>query len=736
MEQAYALLAAACLALPAFAQDKRVEQGDLAFTQLDLPRAIVHYEEAAKAGTADTLFASKLARCYLDLRDLDRAERWFARSVASGTAPAQDLYDYAQVLRSNGKYAEADHWLARYGAQVPGDQRVARQRGSARYAPQLLKGAGYDATVTDLAINTSEADMTPAYWGNKVVFASARSAGRSDRTWNGEAFLDLYAAGVSADGALADPQPLRALNTAYHESNATFSRDGSEVWFTRNNFHAKKKGFNQRGEMDLRIYSRRLVQGEWADEQLLAIPGDSGSVCHPAISADGFTLFFASDRPGGHGGSDIWCVHRNAAGGWDAPRNLGPQVNTEGDEVFPYADASGDLYFASDGHAGLGGLDLYKATLGPDGTADDVVDLGAPLNGPHDDFALVLAPDGEHGYFTSDRPGGKGGDDLYAFAFIHRTLAPVGALGVAVDRMTKVRLGGVQVRVLDDQGRVLDSTVTDVNGAYAIGLPRGKELQLEVSLPQYRTMHYPLKTPVEADTTYRIDPQMAFLRNVGMWMYVTDSHTAEGIAGAQVVVIDVPNGNTRLFEAVTNKAGDGRETLRDVSIHDSLVYRVKLNRQGYFPKKGLFLYVIPDSGEIAMHHTMDISMDPIEVGMDASKAMDLRPIHFATARWDILPEAALELDNVVAFLKDNPGVTLELRGHCDSRGATAVNQLLSERRAESAAAYIRKAGVARDRVTSKGMGESRPLNRCTDGVDCSEEEFQQNRRTEFIVTHK
>lgn len=284
------------------------------------------------------------------------------------------------------------------------------------------------------------------------------------------------------------------------------------------------------------------------------------------------------------------------------------------------------------------------------------------------------------------------------------------------------------------RGNRLDPTFTDSSGSYALPLRRGAKQEVVVSLPGYRTLHYPVETPPEEDTLYAIDPPMAFLRDVGLWMFVTDSHTKEGISGVEITVVDVGNGNRGLINDRSDSIGNYRNLLHDVSLRDSLVYRVKLNRAGYFPKKGLFLYVIPDSGEIPMHYLMDISMDPITVGSDAANGLDLRPIQFEVGLAELTAQAQEELDKVVALMKDNPDLCVDLRGHTDSRGPAQKNQRLSTERSEKAAKYIISKGIPAKRLRNRGYGESALLNKCTDDVHCTGEGHQQNRRTEFIIT--
>lgn len=720
------LLVAPCLCT---AQQRQLDSGDECLAQARISEAIVHYERAADAGAPDSLIADRLAQCYLGMRQLQDAEHWLARAAALPNTTPRTLLAFANVQRAMGKWEEADRTTQRYLAVAPAEQRERWAGVDGNSIRKLGQGKGCRCKVQGLSINTAGADLSPNLRKGQLVFASDRGGGRTD-TWNDAPYLDLFEADLGPQGAVGDPRPLHNLNTRYHESNATFSPDGSEVWFNRNDYHEGRKGRNNNGLMEMRIYGRKSIGAAWSDEVPFAFNGGQGSSCHPNLSPAGDVLFFASDRPGGHGGSDIWYSVRDAQGAWQAPVCMGPAVNTEGDEMFPHLSAQGDFYFASDGHPGLGGLDILRCRLDDPGSPGKALNPGAPLNSPADDFGLVLGPDGASGYCVSNRAGGAGGDDLYSVDFPEPV---VGAMGIVRDRLSAVLLPGTRVVLADDKGNALDSSRVDSAGNYRMAMRRGREQQLVFSYPGYRTLSFPVETPPDDDTLFRIDPPMAFLRSVGLWMHVTDSHTSDGIPGAEVIVVDVPNGNTTLVKELTNAEGDHRSLIKDVSIKDSLVYRVKLNRTGYYPKKGLFLYVVPDSGEIAMHHEMDISMDPIVVGADAGKSLELSPIRFATGKWDILPEAAAELDKVVELMKENPRMVVELRGHTDSRGSSIANRTLSTRRSQSAAEYIIGSGIYADRLRSRGYGEGSLLNNCGDGVKCTDEEHAANRRTEFIV---
>ena len=726
----------AFLPLASSAQSRFVAAGDKAYENLAYAKAIVNYERAAENAVPDSSYARKLAKSYLNVRDFHQAEVWYARAVAKPDAKPIDCYDYAQALRANGKYGEADKWLRTYELKNASDSRGKRQADASSYASRLRERPVPGCVVKDLASNTEQADMGVAYYGDRAVFASSRTPDVTEfrrHTWNGQPFLDLYSAPVNGDGDFGMATPVSALNTKYHESNACFSADTGTVWFTRNNFSQGKKGRNGEGVVNLKIYARTRQLGEWTNEQPFPFNSDAYSVGHPCLSADGNTMYFTSDRPGGAGGTDIWRTVKTGTA-WGTPVCLGVEVNTEGDEMFPFIGKDGTFAFASDGHAGLGGLDIMIGKMRADGTVMGVKNPGAPLNSGHDDFALVLDHTLLKGYFTSDRPGGKGGDDIYAMTLEHPLGNSMRVEGIAYDRRSKQPMPSATVELKDSLGNVVATAATGPDGSYTLDLEPAKAYGLAGTVEGYRPATADFSSGPEADTVFKLDLRLAKYADVTAWMHVTNARTGEPLAEVSAQAIDVPGGGLEVIKGGTDAAGDLRQNLEGRAIDDSLVFRVRLTKPGFFPKKGLFLYTVDQRGEVAMHQIMDLAMEPIDIGAEVGKAISINPIYFNSGKWEIRPDAAAELDKVVAVLNENPAMEIELGSHTDSRGSDRANLTLSEKRAKSSAAYVISKGIATGRIKGKGYGETKLLNGCGNTTKCTEEEHQMNRRTEFIIT--
>lgn len=709
--------------------------GDKAYVGMAYHDAIGHYEEAVQCGADTGVFVMRLAESYFNVRDFHNAAKWYARATAGNQARQEDLYNYAQSLRATGRFEEADRWMAKYHEVAASDGRASAQLGSVSYANALLAKPIAGCVLTNVKENCTHSDMGATYWGDRLVFASARTpdaAARHRHAWNGDPFLDLFSGKIGADGELSDIKPLKDLNTHFHESNAAFSSNGQDVWFTRNNYSDGKKRTTAQGVVNLKIYNRILSEGEWMVERPFPYNSNEYSTGHPALSADGKTLYFTSDMPGGSGGADIWMCKRKSESEWLKPVNLGPMVNTEGDEMFPFVQGDGTLFFSSDGHAGLGGLDIFVCRAATDGYSR-AINAGVPINSRSDDFAILLDASGLKGYLTSDRSGGMGSDDLYSITLAKPLGATIRVRGTARDKESHQPAANMKIALKDVQGIVLREVTTSATGEYVFELEESKHYELATDEGDYRSSSQEFVTGPLVDTTLVRDLELAKLSTVYLWMIVSDAKTRAPLPGVDVRITDMRSANGTALQGVTEIGGELFTNLKPMSTGDSLVYMVVLTKQGYLPKTSLWKHRLDKTGKVVLNEYIDCSLSAIDVGMDIAKVIDIKPIYFDLGKSKIRQDAAAELDKIVQVMSGNPTMVIELGSHTDSRGSDKSNLALSDKRAKSSAAYIVSKGVAKERITGKGYGETKLLNKCGNGVKCSDTEHQMNRRTEFIV---
>ncbi|MDO8367598.1 MAG: hypothetical protein Q7T20_12425 [Saprospiraceae bacterium] len=435
--------------LPALlvAQSTRLKRANEAMQDLDYMTAIVGYQQVLQR---EDLPEAKigLAECYRKINDTENAEYWYGQIVRlPNTKPVHKLY-YGMMLQANGKCDVARLWLKQYEKEAPDDARGQFLAKACDMEEELLTKNKGIYQITHLPCNSSFDDFGPSIVHGQLVFASDRDLGTAiKRTsmWTGNPFSDLYATALKTDlpGAISSARLEKfsnSVNTRFNEAAVSLSPDGQTIYFTRNNFDDGNTGRSEEGLVKLNIFSaQRNAEGKWSNLTRLPFNSAEYNSSHPSISPDNKRLYFASNRPGGFGGMDLYYSELNK-GVWGTAINLGPTVNTEGNEIFPFMDPNGRLYFASNGHLGLGGLDLFYST--PKGNKDWnlPINLGAPLNSTRDDFGICFGGDLSWGFFTSDRDGGAGRDDIYGFSknaapveiyvFDSQTLKPVSGAAV------------------------------------------------------------------------------------------------------------------------------------------------------------------------------------------------------------------------------------------------------------------------------------------------------------------
>ncbi|WP_405411110.1 OmpA family protein [Maribacter sp. Asnod1-A12] len=424
------------------------------------------YEELSKKGMSDEDICKNLGNeAYLRAK-YDEASYWYAKllELNSSTIEPDYMYRYAQSLKSIKNYKDSEVWMKKFKKAKKNDVRAQNYNKDESYFDKLMT-ASNEYTIENLSsVNSKESDFAPSFYNEFLVFSTGRDLETTDRS--ATPYLNLYKTTRPEKGqystATAFPEELKSVA---NESSTTFSKDGNIMYFTRNNY--KKGSFNRdkNGISRLKIYRSTFKDGVWGNIEDLPFNSDLYSVAHPALNEDGTILYFSSDMPGNLGASDIFKVAINSDGSFGTPENLGSKINTESKETFPFISESGVLYFASDGHPGLGGLDIFSVNLKSQGA---VKNLGNPINSPNDDFSMIFDEETNSGFFASNRSGGVGGDDIYALKTID---CMVTITGTAVDKDTEQPLPFVTVNGKNISGGNIGETTTDEQGNYSIEIP-------------------------------------------------------------------------------------------------------------------------------------------------------------------------------------------------------------------------------------------------------------------------
>jgi outer membrane protein OmpA-like peptidoglycan-associated protein len=405
--------------------------------------------------------------------------------------------------------------------------------------------------------------------------------------------------------------------------------------------------------------------------------------------------------------------------------------------MFPWISPDGQLFFSSNGHIGLGGLDIFVMSIeNDDKSFGNLTNVGTPINSQNDDFALTFNNDGKSGYFSSNRSGGKGNDDIYSFQLTRPFVFKMLLVGTVFDQNTKQILASSTVYLKDANGSVITSVVADENGNYNFEVLPNQDYTILAQNKDYTENKISVKTSSQAGSTIKADVELAKIPQIGLIGIIKDNKSGQLLDGVTIKIKDKKTGET-IFEGTTTQKGDFMKELTKNKVNDLLNYDVTLSKTGYLTKTVDFTHKIDKPGLINLNEKLDISLGKVEIGIDLSTLIDIKPIYFDLGKYAIRKDASVELDKIVKVMNEYPTMEIELGSHTDCRSSIASNLKLSDNRAKASAEYIKKRISNPQRIIGKGYGESKLKIDCPcEGAvksNCSEEEHQKNRRTEFII---
>jgi len=728
MKKLILILSVFGLCVNGFAQEQNnstLKKAETRYEDYNYKGAIAKYSDAFD-GSPEVM--RKMAESFYKIGNLEKAEVLYGKLANGDNPEAGDLYMYSSTLMQNKKYTEALEVMEQYKKMNPDDSRPTEILKNRGYLDQLLKDNG-QFIVKHLDINSAQEDFSPVFYDGNVLFASSREGVKPIRrkwNWNRLPFLDIYEASVASNGDLSNPRQFKKkLNKKFHEGPVAFTSDEKVMAFTRNNYDDRSSD----GVIKLKIFTANMVDDNWEDPVPFPLNNKEYSVGHPTYSPNNDWMYFASDMPGGFGGVDIYKIPVNDDGSFGEAVNMGAEINTEGNEMFPNFHESGLLFYSSDGKPGLGGLDLFVTEINEDGSIGKMANIGAPINSNRDDFSFALNEDMTSGYFSSNRLDGKGDDDIYHFEMLKPFNFGKTLKGVAKDQGGNI-LANTKVELLDENGVVIDSIITTETGDYSFVVEEDKNYSLTGQKTKYFDGDNTASTFTDDQIVYA---DLVLEKDPGLSLYalITDKNTGQPLDNVSMTITDNITGE--VMQYITSETGDYRKPLMNKKINDRGSYSIKLEKEGYFGKTVTYNTLFEKPGVYEIHKSLDLSLDKLEVGGDISKLIQINPIYFDFDKSNIRPDAALELDKIVKVMNDYPGMVIELGSHTDSRGSDAYNIKLSDRRAKASAAYIRKYISNPTRIYGKGYGETKLINQCANRVKCSDEEHQANRRTEFII---
>ncbi|NHF59066.1 OmpA family protein [Flavobacteriaceae bacterium TP-CH-4] len=461
-------------------KSKLIQKADSYFNKMWYAEAAELYEQALAKGEKNYSFdiIQKAADAHYFNTNMEKAHSWYEvlYEQYGKELSADNIFKYAHSLKGTGKYARAKKLMRLYNKKMNRAQEGELEDSNPTPNEIVLDnilGATQNFEIKNMGINTEYSDFSPMFLdSSKVVFASAKDSSFLNTRrykWNNQPFLDLYVAKINKEtqdlkGAIKFS---KKINTKYHEASVTFSPDNTTMYFTRNNYGKKLKR-DKNGVNHLKIYVSNKVDGEWTEAREVPFNSDTYSTGHPALSPDGKQLYFVSDMPGSIGQTDLFVVDVLENGNFSEPKNLGPEINTERREMFPFINDK-KLYFSSDGHTGLGGLDVYEAAIDEEGGFMEVLNVGQPVNSNKDDFSYIVNEENQQGFFASNREGGKGDDDIYSFKrlIVEEVPENLNAIaGVVTEMVTGDIMPQALVELLDENGIKLKEVVTEEDGSF------------------------------------------------------------------------------------------------------------------------------------------------------------------------------------------------------------------------------------------------------------------------------
>lgn len=656
---------------------QKIKDGNTAYQQKQFAIATKFLKtefNKSKSSSEKSQKAFMLGDSYKRLNQPENSAKWFMEAYNRGHGP-DALKEYAYALKEQESYEEAakafEDLIVETGEPFIWQKEVAACRTAKSWKEAAAKN---EYKIKSLEFNSANSDFAPAiYKDNQLVFSTDRttSTGEEIYNWTGNDFMDLFVVGL--DGGV--PQNFsELLNSPYNEGTVTFNEDFSVIYFSR-------CGSGDKAVDDYcKLMVSRLENGQWSKPEVLSFVEDNVNYAHPLLTPDGKTIYFSTDHSDGYGGFDIYYSELTDEG-WSLPENLGSRINTEGNEVYPFLDAD-TLYFSSDYHVGMGGMDIFKTYRGKGGRWAPLYNLKAPLNSGADDFGYVIKPLTEEevkdsilqiGFFTSNRTG-KGNEDIYEFKKVLLPPPPV-----------------VVPEVEEDTVEQVATTEPDAETA--------KE----------ETYRYILVLTTFEKTFNQVDDPTSGVSG------------RRNVAGAKIQI----NGGSSPTTLTTDANGQ-----IELDIELGKYYNFFGTKSGYLNNSTNF-----SSQNITKDPNRKIRKFRVELELFKDirkKEITLENIYYNYNKWDIRPDAEPTLIELARLLRENPTIKIQLSSHTDCRGNDGYNQWLSQKRAESAVQYLTKLGIGFERLSPQGYGESRLAVTCACS-SCSDAQHQTNRRTTFTI---
>lgn len=664
------LLTFSCNAFAQWQED--IDRGDKAFNDRNFELALSLFESANEKKPGQSDITRRIAQTYARMGQINISAEWYRRTIELGSDDPTDMIKYAEALRNLQQYDEAVLWYEKFLMKRPNDIRSKSHTSDPEYFEDLFADTA-QYSLKSLKMNNENPVMgITMFEPTKFIVSGINVEGKADpkgkKTYL--QYLDLYYMNWEASDELTNPVPLgKPANTKLHDGPAFFCKFDNTLYITRNAV-LKGKASKASDDVSLKIMACKWNMGNWSSPQELKINGFNSSSGHPTISADGQIMVFVSNRDGGFGGTDLYMAVRQGDS-WTDPINLGNQINTEGNEMFPFISEDGVLFFSSDGLAGLGGLDLFYAKQA-EGKWSKPTNLGAPVNSFQDDFGLLYDAKTDRGFFVSNRSG-KGNDDL--FYYTHKSI------------LEQIVAG--RIKVDDKAAQGVPENVTVVN------VTSGEVAQ------------------------QRLSPKGNF-QIIGQ----KGEEYAVYMSNKDAFDVTVPVFSYKIPDVIVDPYVNlGQKEVKPIKPYTAKAYAFDLKEQP--------LPAVRTSISDNLKSSMNDKKQP-KPAVDLA-AMGINNVLFGYNSAVLQEKEAAKVEQVKTIMKEKSTTKLIVRAFCDSRGSFEYNKKLSINRANAVKSFLVSKGIDANRVKVEWFGEDNPLNDCGDVKKCTEDEYSMNRRAEMIL---
>ncbi len=688
------------------------------FAQQDLKRANTYferayytdaiplYEELAKTNKSSVVIKN-LADSYYNTYQLPNAAKWYSylTSVYGENLDESYFFKYSQTLKAVGEYEEATEVLMDYYTSQNDLAKVAELKTQLTHL-ENVDAIGERFDLKNLALNTSKSEFGAVKVDSSLIYAAPKKKALVKKLyrWNNEGYLDMYAHPISqlTMGDSISKNYSETINTKMHEATFSITKDRKTIYFTRNNFIKGKKKTDGNKVSNLKIYKAEWVENEWQNVVELPFNSDDYSTEHPALDPSEKTLYFSSDRPGGFGSLDLYAVAINDNGTYEEPKNLGKTINTNRKEQFPFIDESNQLYFSSNGHAGFGLLDIF-ITKQQNGIFQKPDNVGKPINGGYDDFAYSVNQGEKEGFFSSNRPDGKGSDDIYQFSETKELIiedCKQYIAGIITDATTKLPIAFAEVVLVDNEGTIIETQTASQDAEF--------------------------KFVASCEAEYKVQGRkIAYEENSKV--VVTNKDRSS-----------IKDGSLELMshsEIQKEKEETVQKEKEEVARKAQLAEEERIKEEENARKAAERAKAKAEKERLARVERAIEKEPAIERKGDRIVIKAEPKIHFDYDLWYIRLKSKETLDEILRILKENPGIILEIGTHTDIRGNNKYNMDLSQKRSNSVVEYLVENGIEKRRLTGKGYGETQTIVKCATEEACTEQQHEVNRRCEFVITY-